>query len=221
MALFVAKNGQLQTLKGVFECKEMLREGMDYERYDWLNGDGAAYIDTLIHDLSNVLILSIKSKLPTEEQTLFGRERKASVNSTQLVIYSQTNRFSIWTYNGPSSLYCRNEDTVTFDFDNNIIKSSTNQISKTLGKVDGWNLYLFGRCFNNRLYAEAGKITIGNFKIDSLINLNPCQLLQDIPSTLDNNGKARVAGECGMYDSVSGKFFGNVASTGSFTVSND
>lgn len=53
------------------------------------------------------------------------------------------------------------------------------------------------------------------------INLIPCRLLRPIPAALDGNGIARSAGECGMWDSVSGKFFGNLASSGTFTVSDN
>lgn len=63
--------------------------------------------------------------------------------------------------------------------------------------------------------------TVRNFKIDGVINLTPCRLLRSIPAELDANGRARSAGECGMYDSVSGKFYGNVASSGTFSVEND
>ena len=54
-----------------------------------------------------------------------------------------------------------------------------------------------------------------------VINLTPCRLLRPIPATLDGNGIARNAGECGMFDAVSGKFYGNVAATGNFTVSDN
>ena len=48
----------------------------------------------------------------------------------------------------------------------------------------------------------------------------PCRLLRPIPATLDGNGIARNADECGMYNSVNGLFYGNVGS-GTFTVSDN
>jgi hypothetical protein len=52
-------------------------------------------------------------------------------------------------------------------------------------------------------------------------NLTPCRLLRPIPAALDGNGIARNADECGMYNSVNGLFYGNVANDGTFTVSDD
>lgn len=56
--------------------------------------------------------------------------------------------------------------------------------------------------------------------VDGVERYIPCRLLRPIPASLDANGIARNAGECGMYDSISGKFYGNVGS-GTFTVSDD
>lgn len=51
--------------------------------------------------------------------------------------------------------------------------------------------------------------------------LVPCTLLHSIPRNLDAQCKERVAGECGMIDLISGKFYGNVANSGTFTVENN
>jgi hypothetical protein len=54
---------------------------------------------------------------------------------------------------------------------------------------------------------------------DKLISsLVPCRLLRPIPRNLDAQCKSRVAGECGMIDLVSGRFYGNVASSGAFSL---
>jgi hypothetical protein len=53
----------------------------------------------------------------------------------------------------------------------------------------------------------------------TILNLTPCRLVRPIPATLDANGIARNADECGMYDLVNGLFDGNVANDGTFTVS--
>ena len=63
--------------------------------------------------------------------------------------------------------------------------------------------------------------TVRNFKIDGVIDLIPVKLLHSIPSKYDANGIARQAGECGMYDTVNDLFYGNVASSGTFSVSDD
>lgn len=62
---------------------------------------------------------------------------------------------------------------------------------------------------------------VGHLKVDNYCDMYPCQLLRSIPRNLDAQCKERVAGECGMIDLISGKFYGNVANSGTFTVEND
>lgn len=69
---------------------------------------------------------------------------------------------------------------------------------------------------NNDMHYAETKMRVNNVEYD----LVPCKLLQSIPAILDGNGIARQAGECGMWDKVNDKFYGNVASSGTFTVSN-
>lgn len=60
-----------------------------------------------------------------------------------------------------------------------------------------------------------------SIKVEGVTRYVPCQLLHAIPRNLDAQCKERVAGECGMIDLISGKFYGNVANSGTFTVEND
>ena len=48
------------------------------------------------------------------------------------------------------------------------------------------------------------------------VHLFPCILTQNIDGSLDSKGVARLKGTVGMYDSLSGKFFANAASSGQF-----
>ena len=86
------------------------------------------------------------------------------------------------------------------------------------------DVLLFENIANNGTYFHGDiayfRITDPTFSINR-VNMTPCRLLRPIPASLDANGIARNAGECGMFDAVSGKFFGNVASSGSFTVSDN
>jgi hypothetical protein len=218
MAIFVAKNGSLQTLKGVYECKNMLREGVDYEGYDWLKADIPISI--------NMMSLPINSK-----NFEFKRNWIQVLNSG----YFQTSSYSyylydlngrlipkIWDNKQKKDVYFASVNvglgihTITANNNGVTISSATN--TTTLPWYGNEATVVFNRAHNEN------KHTIhltSSIKVDGVTRYVPCQLLQDIPATLDANGKARVAGECGMYDSISGKFFGNVASTGSFTVVND
>jgi hypothetical protein len=74
--------------------------------------------------------------------------------------------------------------------------------------------------YNNTANANA---TVYNsaISVNGSIRYTPCHLLRSIPAELDANGIARQAGECGMYDTVNDKFYGNVASSGTFSVSDN
>ena len=48
------------------------------------------------------------------------------------------------------------------------------------------------------------------------VHLFPCILTKNIDGSLDSKGVARLKGTVGMYDSLSGKFFANAASSGQF-----
>jgi len=62
---------------------------------------------------------------------------------------------------------------------------------------------------------------ISSITVDGIERYIPVKLLRSIPSKYDANGIARNAGECGMYDTVNDLFYGNVASSGTFSVSDD
>ena len=48
------------------------------------------------------------------------------------------------------------------------------------------------------------------------VHFFPCILTKNIDGSLDSKGVARLKGTVGMYDSLSGKFFANAASSGQF-----
>lgn len=70
---------------------------------------------------------------------------------------------------------------------------------------------------NNDMYYAETMMRVNNVEYDFV----PVRLLRPLPSYLDANGKARKQFECGMLDTVSGKFYGNVATSGNFTVSDN
>ena len=97
------------------------------------------------------------------------------------------------------------------------------------GVCPGYSIYNYDKPFllfngynvNTITESNASNASISKFSIDGYCNLIPCRLLRPIPATLDGNGIARNAGECGMYNSVNGLFYGNVNNSGNFTVSDD
>ena len=72
--------------------------------------------------------------------------------------------------------------------------------------------------FNGAIYDSC--LSIGYAKINDHI-FTPCQLLRDIPASLDSQGVARSAGTCGMTEEITGIFYTNANTTGAFTVFNN
>jgi hypothetical protein len=112
------------------------------------------------------------------------------------------------------------------------LKVTNNAVPTTSCKIDGtaWTVkatsgtniitelpdttYKIGRDTSNGLDV----LKLKNVKINSH-NFMPCKLLRAIPAELDANGIARNAEECGVVDTYSGLFYGNVNSSGTFSVS--
>ena len=207
-----------------------LEEGVDYQKYDWLKGDGAAVINTNLYitdyryvtlsiTVRDFIVLSIVSYFLAA-----GAVTGSGYGFNFSVARPNTNPYYRITdgYNTVKNL-CPLNGTHTIEikdggiYADNIFKTSDYEYNPLSSRVLG----LFGNVYGS---TQKGNGYISNFNIQSSVgnlNFTPCQLLRGIPASLDANGKARQAGECGMIDSISGKFYGNVAASGSFTVSND
>jgi hypothetical protein len=215
MALFVAKNGQLQTIKGIFECKNMLREGVDYETADWLKADIPFEVRMM--------------DLPINSSNIKFDIERLSLGNIQIFKTENADYF-FWERNFVIGVYdiINHKDFTSKPYPDNttLFHIRTTETSVKFNNIEigvyGFPIKYFRiSCLTGSTYRIDVITKISSIEVDGVTRYVPCQLLRDIPATLDANGKARVAGECGMYDAVSGKFFGNVASTGSFTVVND
>lgn len=98
----------------------------------------------------------------------------------------------------------------TFFFKNGILKVGT----KTLNI--GSSINVTGDCTGFQIGGKSGC----GVSYHGNDRYSPVKLLAPCPPNLSANGKAYPIGECGMIDSVSGKFYGNSGS-GSFSVYND
>lgn len=194
-----------------------------YEEYKWLNcytADGA----TLPAQGADIGItpISLTNKVLTIELGQVSRNVIIHGNSPYFIpmwcmyvnnMYvmqvqerkGNDNTIHNMTYNWTTS------NTIILDFINNVatLGNSTFQIEGTK--------YTF-RGFNSSIWQNPR--TVGRIKISDELDLVPCKLTHGIPASMDANGIARPAGTCGMWDKVNDKFYGNVASSGSFTVSN-
>ena len=214
------------SVKLVYRRKDALIEGEDYEKYHWLNGDGSAYIDTLVKNLTNVhyidLFISVDG-VSSGHHIFFGRESVAPYYNSQVVLYYVSDRqnISVWANNvGHEINFADIVGNVTLNFDTNIASTPTDSVDFSISNYNSaFSIFLFASNNNgNAISPFIGKIK--KLEIDNILHLIPCKLLKPVPKWLDANGIRRQVGECGMIDLISGKFYGNVNSVGTFTVEN-
>lgn len=212
--------------RGTFDVVYM-EEGVDYEVHQWLVGhlnegvsptgisNGANFrLDRSI-DLTNK-VMKMKFDTPCRDFAIYGEVVSAgNLYCLRTFIFengSQYLRETIGSTEINSISQSTKNDEVIFDFVNNVASAGNISIP-----IEGTG-YSYSNVYG--IYWSTTK-TIGNITIDNELNLVPVKLLRSIPSKYDANGIARQAGECGMYDTVNDKFYGNVASSGTFSVSDD
>ena len=205
-----------------------------YEEHEWLKGDGSAYIDTdIIVDVPSLYISTSFTKKIGGQTPLFGSRDDINSSGSQ-IWYLNSGRLRLdiitntsnWIYiessnvqdvnqlivDCPNKVVNINGISVPSGVDSLSIKNSSNTF-----KIYSLELLNTPGGYDNVPYNGA----FGNFTLNDSthsLHLTPCRLLRPIPASLDANGIARDAGECGMWDKVGNKFYGNVASTGKFTV---
>lgn len=222
--------------------KEMTRlvEGDDFVRAEWLKGDGMAYINT------NHKLVSIEDRFDikyrilddgisgiSKELDLFGYTDKSFPNARNVILTAFTagRTFANYCYATNSSGYFLEglfDGTMQLYADTSNMHRIINGIELQVVSTNGLtqqqmgDVYLFDVNLdshsNHPFNGGIAYFKISDASSNTKMNLIPCRLLRPIPATLDANGIARNAGDCGMYDTVSGKFYGNVANSGTFSV---
>ena len=227
------------SVKLVYQRKDALIEGEDYEKYHWLDGDGSAYLD-------------VKGFSRNENWEIVTKLRQRNIN-TWVFLYGvgmvgNSYDDGVWTAFGGTAaervaVRVSNGTTYRDYYLNNITENQEIQvIDKHSSVVFNGNVisvtdtpnrtykqcnefYIFSQYYTNRdtplriADADFSDFIVNESGIN-ILNLIPCKLLKSVPKWLDANGIRRQAGECGMIDLVSGKFYGNVNSVGTFTVEN-
>lgn len=199
---------QLQEIQSIYISQNRLVEGKDYVRAEWLKVDFAQ------SDNERVRVIN----LPIQSDTF------------DFYIKYQGNGSCVILYTGECSYYFDNNKTRLDLWKNNKLYKSITVPNVNVKRftsnseafyVDGIQIPKYGfpvLYASVNAYLSRVVISYSTIEVDGVTRYVPCQLLRNIPPTLDANNIARTAGECGMYDSVSGKFYGNIASSGSFSV---
>lgn len=202
-----------------------LIEGVDYETYDWLKADIPAG--------TSMMQLPINSK-----NFEFQRNFVQLMNSRYFNTSDSNKRYTYYITDVNGDVWARHPQIWDPARNNNTFQSSVNVglgIHTIIANNDGVSisgnsnvasLPWYGNptsiAFNNSNNQNIHTICLtSSIKVDGVTRYVPCQLLHSIPRNLDAQCKERVAGECGMIDLISGKFYGNVANSGTFTVEND
>jgi hypothetical protein len=208
--------------------KELTRlvEGDDFASYPWLMGDGTAYIDTL-HNLNEDLDWETQVDNLSDRKCLFWRRFGSGSDDGRNTMVGKTVDYyqGLRVANNSSEIninpFAATNVTISTQSNTIVINGDSHQVTK--GALGSKEFRLFYSEFV--AYADSNNVKCAYFRFiknnATIMNLTPCRLLHAIPASLDGNGIARQADECGMYDAVSGKFYGNVASSGTFTVSNE
>ena len=220
------------SVKLVYRRKDALIEGEDYEKYHWLVGDKSSYIDV---PRSNEVTDVIHFKVDTSNSGLegvrgiFGNIRLGTGvnNNTIHFVKYNSDYMACRAFNSDNELRPTRYSVMSVDIltDSVKVNSDTYELNRGTTALEGYSMPIFSRRrINDDLTTNITKeiiaASLAYFKIDNVLDLIPCKLLKPVPKWLDANGIRRNIGECGMIDLVSGKFYGNVNSVGTFTVEN-
>lgn len=211
------------SVKLVYRRKDALIEGEDYEKYHLLNGytdDGVTLLTTGADIGVNAIpldnkVFTIELGQVSRNVCIFGKSpwfipMWCMYANNQYIMQLQERNGNNNTVHNMTLLW-NTSNVVTLDFQNKVAKLGNNSFN-----IDGSDYNFDG--FHSIIWQNPR--TVGKIKISDELHLVPCKLLKPVPKWLDANGIRRNIGECGMIDLVSGKFYGNVNSVGTFTVEN-
>lgn len=210
-----------------------LIEGVDYERWDWLVGDGEAYYNATCNftygrfDFGNIKFIDTTDKVGMFMYFMHSNNwakvylKYNSSGALRFAWQGGATDVAANIKDGTLVVTSKNNGTASGNaiYNGQIINNSTN-----ININSGWYFSYIGNV-SGKVSAPKG---VGISKIEySLRNTGyvqytrtPVKLLAPCPANLSSTGKPYPIGECGMIDNISGKFYGNSGS-GSFSVYND
>lgn len=193
-----------------------LAEGVDYEVYDWLHFDSNGSVNAIFMQLPiNSSVFNFTRKFSKYDNTAYfwtnNENYSYSCSRNVISIYDRYNRTFVYVSN---SLLTDTGGIV-------VIESSASSLMFNDEQIQQYDFPVGNILWNLSSVSQGTIFDTSSIIVDGIERYIPVKLLKSIPSKYDANGIARQAGECGMYDTVNDVFYGNVASSGSFTVSDD
>lgn len=189
-----------------------LAEGVDYEVHQWLG------VKSIYHD-AKMMTLDINSySFSFSRKPLKGSNVPYFYTEEDVYLYSSSaNTIRIWNSSQGGYYYSNTPfnwgDTISIVSNSNGLDVNSQVIPQNTFPCK----YIFFGAGND----SDTEYYTSSITVDGVERYIPVKLLKSIPAKYDANGIARQAGECGMYDTVNDKFYGNVASSGTFSVSDD
>lgn len=197
------------------------KEDKPYKLYDALVGDGNSWIVTNVAPSVDAEIRCAFSiiSLYTRYVGVYGARPNSSAGITFFITQPTTIsmgwaglRMTNTLDNILEGVHNIVHNKNKFQIDENIYKQNTGAFVPTslniFRDVYGTPQPLYGKFYNFIIEDVEGII----------LDMKPCKLTQDISADKASDNKPHSAGECGMWDMVSDKFFGNANSEGEFTV---
>lgn len=189
---------------------------------EYLQGDGTAYIDTLIKAAYNIKVetqIEILTSAVGNSFAIYGARIAANNSSNVLIYLNSSNKSFSWRYGNEEKFLTHNGVTGNFTT-SNVSQARTMVIGGALsGNVScsssnfttNLNIYIFAQ--NNGGSVASGASTM-HLRIKSQKMYSGSTLVRDyIPVRKNSIGY--------LYDKVSGELFGNAAGSGAFTYGND
>ena len=226
---------------GKFTVEPSLVEGVDYERHKWLVGDGSAYIKIKGYTRNEYWTIRTKCRVRgagaiNQYSQIYGATYYNNIYGAWS-LFSYPNVTAILMRSSSASSY----SDISFNYNyNDVISITDEHNSITINNItkstiadrvyfDNDEFWLFSMYDNRYIMSNPtsriADADISNFTITgngtTVLDLVPVRLLRPLPSYLDANGKARHQFECGMLDLKTMKFYGNVNTSGNFTVSDN
>ena len=210
----------------VYQAK--LIPGVDYELHKWLKGDGAAFI--FVGRFASVTNINhIKVKINSLENTTTGFFPAFRIKRQDCRIWNFNDYRVYYSYNIYNTNLRTNDFAVGYEVDfynDRCVYNDTEQKKLIYRPFSDVYITIFAGMDDEETYFTAAndKWAINEFAVNTAngpICLRAVQLLHNIPPSVSADNRPHPAGECGMIDEISGKFYGNANSVGAFSVSND